>query len=245
LVERDYEKGIGIWQRTHEHAPPQRTGIVEVMGGSPHKSHYRGMLELITSGYRVPLQVSGDSLVPRARSIAFSSWWRETADDVVVMIDMDIGFSEEDVERLAWWCPLHDGSAFGVQVLEGEESTQIDFGNDKPPKEIRSVAPGFLAVHRKVFDQLIPQLLLCHPALATSFWPMCMDMIEEITLHSEYGSELAPMHVMLSEDWAFSARCRDIGIKQWMARDIIVQHWGEVPATIRNMALVREAIRRA
>jgi SAM-dependent methyltransferase len=255
LIEQDRTVGIGIWKRVAEHAPLHRAGIVQVLYDGVGPACYNGMLELVASGWKLPYLISGDGLIPRGRSMAFSHWWRDTADDVCVMIDADIGFAPSDVERLAYWCrngypvvcaafPLRDGSAIGVRTLPNDDR-RIQFGDDLEPQEVMSIAPGFLAVHRRVLDALIPKMQLVHESLQTSFWPLCLEELETIDRISPNGWPLEPIHAMLSEDWAFSTRVSKLGIKQYVARDIVVSHNGSLPVSIRNMGLVQEAIRRA
>lgn len=254
-IEQERGTGIGIWKRERTRAP-QYAQIVQCIYGSPSPPNYRGMLEAVARGYRLPINVMGEGLLPRARSMSFTYFWRECSSDVMVNIDGDVGFSVEDVERLVYWCrngydvvcaalPFHDGSGFGIQVNEDNGKT-IQFGNDLEPLEIRSLAPGFLAVHRRVLDQVVPTLPLLHASQPYSFYPFCMETVETIEQTSQHtGKSLMPIHAMLSEDWAFSQRLRELGIKQYVARDLLLEHESKIPITIRNMHLVAEAIKRA
>jgi hypothetical protein len=170
------------------------------------------------------------------------------------MIDSDVEFRPEDVERLAYWCrhgypvisaafPLRDGSALGVQPHPTATDNRIFFGADLEPMEIWRIQPGFLAIHRSVLDVLIPTTQLVHETLPTSFWPIFLETIETIERVTANGRPIPPIHTMLSEDWAFSARLNALGIKQYVARDIVLSHGGTVPVSVQNMHLVNQAIR--
>jgi SAM-dependent methyltransferase len=254
-LEVDHQTGITVWHRFEEHAPAERTGIVQVIYQGVGIGCYNGMLQLMQRpGWRLPYEIHGDGLIPRGRSMAVTHWWRQTADDVCLMIDSDVEFRPEDVERLAYWCrhgypvisaafPLRDGSALGVQPHPTATDNRIFFGADLEPMEIWRIQPGFLAIHRSVLDVLIPTTQLVHETLPTSFWPIFLETIETIERVTANGRPIPPIHTMLSEDWAFSARLNALGIKQYVARDIVLSHGGTVPVSVQNMHLVNQAIR--
>jgi hypothetical protein len=181
--------------------------------------------------------------INRARSLAASKWWRETDEDVFIMVDDDILFMPEDAVALAERCrngcdvigggyPFRNGSSIAVRLLPGDKS--LEFGSDLEPQKVMHIGSGFMAVHRRVLDAMIPTLPLCHQG---SFWPMFDYRVVE--------DESAGGFNWLSEDYAFSLGAQELGFKVWLDRSILLAHLGQVPITVTNMREVHSAIKSA
>lgn len=182
----------------------------------------------------------------RARNIAASRWYTDTADDVFLMVDDDIVFEPRDAEHLVDLCrdghdiiaaayPVRDGTQLAVRALAGH-STDIDFGPGLPPRQMRHVATGFFAVHRRVLDALIPTLPLCHANQTWAFWPMF-----DFRVVPDDG---AGGFNHLSEDYNFCELAGEAGFKVWLDPTIKLRHLGLVPISVQNMAPISEAIGR-
>lgn len=142
--------------------------------------------------------------IGRARSMAASIWWRETVDDIFLMVDDDIVFEPEDALHLVNLCrsgydviggayPFRDASRIAFRGLSSDSI--LYFGPTAPPQEVRHITTGFFAVHRKVLDAMIPTLPLCHANESWAFWPMFdFKVIED----AEAGG-----YSRLSEDYFF------------------------------------------
>jgi hypothetical protein len=185
----------------------------------------------------------GEAGINRARSYAASCWYRDTDEDVFLMLDDDIVFETEDAIRLVDRCrnghdiiaaayPFRDGSRVSVRTFSGDD--QMSFGPEAPPHEVRYVSTGFFAVHRRVLDALIPTLPLCFAGLHGAFWPIFDFMIVE---DPEAGGIS-----QLSEDWGLCYRARELGFKVWLDRSIFLQHLGEVSVSLLNMAAIKSAV---
>lgn len=188
--------------------------------------------------------VVGEAGIQRARSFAASAWYRDTDEDVFMMLDDDITFEPEDAVRLVERCrsgdydiigagyPFRDGSHIAVRTFPGD--TRLGFGPDVPPHEVRHVATGFLAVHRRVLAAMVPTLPLCNSLTPGAFWPFFdFSIIED----PEAGG-----YSYLSEDYTFGERARALGFKVWLDRSIFLGHMGEVQLTVHNMAAIKAAL---
>lgn len=188
--------------------------------------------------------VVGEAGIQRARSFAASVWLRETTEDVFFMLDDDIVFEPEDAVRLVERCrsgydiigagyPFRDGSHMAVRTFPGD--TSLAFGPDAPPHEVRHVATGFLAIHRRVLEAMVTTLPLCNAVAGPgAFWPFFdFSIIED----PEAGG-----FSYLSEDYTFGERARALGFKVWLDRSIFLGHMGEVQITMHNMAAIKAAL---
>lgn len=260
FVPLDRRGRLGVWQRTHEEAPQRASvllcswrsvsigtqasllNLAGVDGSMMGEDNEIRMARVATSAWRIKLK-SQDGLIPRSRSIVASRWWQETADDVFLMVDDDITFSPQEAERLVAWCragldivcgayPVGDASHLAIRAFQGSE---IMYGDPVgKPIEIEYAATGFMAVHRRVLDALIPTLPLCHADKRWAYWPMFHCMLAPM------GKTLAE----LSEDWSFCKRARDAGFKVWVDPTIKLGHIKEIELGIMNMCEVHEAIQR-
>ncbi len=187
------------------------------------------------------LDKTGDGLVDRARSSVASQWWRETADDVFLMVDDDIVFEPIDANWLLHRCregldivcgayPVRNGAHFALKTLG---PTRLGFGPAVEPVEIRWAGTGFMAVHRRVLDALIPTLPFCHPDQDWGFWPMFLPMI-----HTDENG----LTTELSEDWAFCERARRLGFRVWLDGSVRVRHLGQVAIDAANMSAIHAAV---
>lgn len=230
-----------IWQRTST-GTRQRTSVILCARRSVSLPTFRSILDLLStgspSGWRVT--TGGEAGINRSRSIQASRWWNDTADDVFLMIDDDIVFEPVDAERLVSLCrngydivcaayPVRDATHLAMCGY----GTTIEFAPDAEPIEIRYAATGFIAVHRRVLDALIPTLPLCHGNQPWAFWPL----FDFRTIEDEASGG----HAYLSEDWNFSAQARELGFRSWLAPSIKLDHLAEVRVNVTNMARIREA----
>lgn len=232
-----------IWQRITA-APSTHTALILCAYRSVSLPTVTSILKLLNDpenrlGWRVSL--AGEAGINRARSVMASRWWAETADDVFLMLDDDIVFEPSDAEHLVELCrnghdiicaayPVRDAGHIALRGL----GTTLDFAPGLPPQEIRHATTGFLAVHRRVLDAMIPTLPLCHGNQPWAFWPMFdFKVIED---------EAAGGHNYLSEDYYFSEMAKELGFKVWLDPTVRLGHLAQVSLSVSNMAKVREAL---
>lgn len=240
---------LRVWQRMATENRTSTSLIVCTFRSVSMPTH-RSIVNLLTKdrqnsrGWRE--QYGGEAGINRARSIRASIWWASTADDVFLMVDDDIVFEPEHAEHIVDLCrngydivaaayPVRDGGHLAVRQLPGE--TELEFGPELPPKEMRHVSTGFFAVHRRVLDALIPKLPLCHGNQSWAFWPLFDYRVVE--------DEGAGGFNYLSEDYNFCELARAAGFKVWLDPTIKLKHLGVVPVSVQNMARISEAIENA
>jgi hypothetical protein len=175
----------------------------------------------------------GDALISRARSVVVSAWYRQTDDDVFLMVDDDISFKPEDAQLLVERCregfniisaavPVRNG-----QHIAGRPSIGQSWNSaTERPISMDYVGAAFVAVHRQVIDRMVKTMPLCHRDLPIAFWPMYQPFVE--CVNNEY--------IYLSEDWAFTSRARALGFKAWLEPTLRVGHTVEATLTVDNMA---------
>lgn len=209
---------------------PTHRAIVQLLTHDPQR----------TLGWRE--HHAGEAGINRARSIMASRWWKDTADDVFLMLDDDIVFEPEDAERIVTRCregydvvaaayPVRDGGHIAMRTFGAQN---IEFGPNSEPVQVRHASTGFFAVHRRVLDALIPTLPLCHANMIWSFWP--------IFDYRVVPDEGAGGFNYLSEDYNFCELVAALGFKVWIDPSIRLQHLGQVPIDIQNMGKIHEAI---
>lgn len=229
-----------VWQRVREAVQPRAT-LMLCANRSVSIPTFRSILTMQEALHdqRWRVYIGGEAGIHRARNIAASRWYRETADDVFVMVDDDIVFNPQDIERLVDRCrngyplicgayPVRDGGHLALRGL----SEDVYFGANLEPMEIGSLATGFVAVHRDVLDKIIPTLPLCHAMTPFAFWPL-------FAFENSQDSEGDWEH--LSEDYFFSKLAREHGFSTWLDRSIFLGHLGTVEIGVRNMREIHAA----
>lgn len=235
----DSSERVRVWQRLETAAPPKATAVLCAYRNCSLPTMV-SLLKLQQAGWRI-MPKWGDGLISRARSLIASRWWAETADDVFLMIDDDIVFQPEQAEHLVDLCrnghdvvsavyPVRDAGHLALRGTGGD----LVFGPNEAPREIRYASTGFLAVHRRVFDALMPTLPWCHVNQPWAFKPLFLPMVVE---DLDFVG-----HNYLSEDWAFCERARAAGFKIWLDPTIVLGHLAQVQLDVVNMVDVENAL---
>lgn len=156
-----------------------------------------------------------------ARGLLVSDWYRNTQDDVAVLVDDDMVFSIADLDALA--ARVRQGPPFdivGAAYLSRDGNTMTGMPLDDVPSStrllpMRYVGMGVTAIHRRVLDGLVEKLPLCDTDTPTPFWPMFMVAI---TQHPSRG------WIYIGEDAAFCMRAREAGFCVWLDTSVNVGH---------------------
>lgn len=203
------------------------------------------MMHLQARGWKWMIK-RGDALITRGRSIAVSSWYRQTDDDVFLMIDDDVVFLPEHAEKVIALArekrsvacaayPVKDGTHLACRAIPGKD---ILFGPKSEPVEIYYPATGFMAVHRDVITAMIeapgeyggkrfPQ---CGVGGLGEMWPFFDTFcIQHPNGDWEY----------LSEDYAFGEVARQLGFTTWLDPSIELYHMGLFPYRVSAMTTAR------
>ena len=169
----------------------------------------------------------GDALVERARAQQATAFLN-TDCDVYVSIDSDIMFRPSDVFDVAEQAVTHNIVA-GVYTTRSSErcfpsshfllDQPVEFGDDPTPVEIMWAATGFLAVHRRVFEQLKKRkdMPLCCKDMALPFYPF----------YTPFVVKREGLTIFLSEDFALSERARECGFKVY-CNPVVSRHLGHM-----------------
>jgi len=188
-------------------------------------------------------QLGGEAGINRARSIQASKWFRETNDDVFLMVDDDIVFDPEDANGIVERCrdghdviaaayPTGDASHLAIRTL-GE--SLLRFGPDLEPLEMRHVATGFFAVHRRVIAAMVEVLPECNTNASWRFWPLFGFGVENDPQAGGFNN--------LSEDYYFCNRARALGFKVYLDMSIAIGHEVLARLNVVNMEQVYHALR--
>lgn len=223
------------------HSVMALSGVVSTLYDHDVGSLAEPRLKVGESAWRVTTK-TGDGLVSRARSVIVSRWWAESADDVFLMVDDDITFSVEDAEKIVAEThktqgivcaayPIRSGAGLALRGLGGPDAA-VTFAPDQPLVEIEYAATGFMAVHRKVIDAMVPTMELCHADQPWAFWPLFAPLIVP----------MGPAKAYLSEDWAFCHRARDLGFKVYVDPTITLGHLAQIQLDVHNMSGVAKAV---
>jgi FkbM family methyltransferase len=182
----------------------------------------------------------GDALIQRVRSRVVTQWYRNTNEDVFLMIDDDIVFPAEGAESVVALArekrsiavgayPVRDGGHLACRGFPGQE---IIFGDSRPPVEIQWPATGFMAVHRDVLDAMTRDLPLCGRNAENPLHAL-YPFFDTFWIETENDTEY------LSEDYAFGERARRLGFKVWLDPSVILYHLGGYPYNVHNMPTAR------
>ncbi len=188
-------------------------------------------------------QLGGEAGIDRARSIQASKWFRETDDDVFLMVDDDIVFTPDDANSIVDKCrdgydviaaayPTGDASHLAIRTL-GE--SMLRFGPDVEPMEMRHVSTGFFAVHRRVIAAMVDVLPECNTTAYWRYWPLFRYSVEDDPQAGGVNN--------LSEDYYFCNRARALGFKVYLDMSIAVGHDVLARFNVVNMEQVYHALR--
>lgn len=194
-------------------------------GGMCHSAFLESCLSLEATLTQVGLDHSwlftkNESLITRGRNTSATKFL-QTHYERLLFIDSDIEFAAEDVAKL--WNIDSPGAdvAVGVYRMKREGSPYAAWVNgslieDLPdhPIEVDYAGTGFMMIKRSVFTRLMQ----AHPEWKYEesigeCWAFFQDPIED--------------GIHLSEDYFFSKRVRDLGMKVVMDPAVKLKHWGQ------------------
>lgn len=242
----DEAQRVRVWKRLGETGIQSASLLLCAYRGVTADSMQSIMATTGLAGGHWRLRIkAGDALIGRSRNIITTSWWRETNDDVALMVDDDVTFSPADADHITELCrngydvicgayPVHNGQHLAMRCLPG--TGVLDFGPGHPPVEIQYAATGFVAFSRRVIDALVKDLPLCHPTESWSFYNLFPQMVVE---------EPDGTHILLSEDYGFSHLAREAGFRVWLDPTARLKHGSTVPTSVTNMGRVYDAIQQA
>jgi hypothetical protein len=180
----------------------------------------------------------GDADIARARSRAATYFIERSDADVLLSIDSDISFEDNDALSICRQAMTHDivcgiyvtRSRFnGVTASRLNLDQRVNFGADRTPVEILWAAGGFTAIHRRVFERLAddPEMILLHPndptlRMRPFYLPMC-----------GVNEEGEPIYI--SEDWSVCERARRAGFKVYCNPAVRLEHIGTTRFVLEDL----------
>lgn len=193
----------------------------------------------------------GDALISRTRSQLATKFLtsEELEDaDVMVIIDDDVQFTPDDFWKIVEGARTKNalyGGIYATRSLKPHTAAlawsgqELAFGEGAPAVPIRYLATGFMAVPRKVLEDMVDhegfqsvhgkeRIVYCEQGVGSH--PM-YDFFRCFEIEEPDGR----IHY-LSEDWAFCERARQCGYEVWADQSIILQHRAVVSITVADIA---------
>ena len=204
-------------------------------GGQCHSIFARGLGDLayLCGRYAVLLDTCfwwNEALVTRARNYCVDEFLRSPADHLL-FIDGDIGFKAQDaMELLILQIQNPEYDIIGGMYRKKDISGQMVFNSGvqvdttmREPVEVDGIGTGFMLIRREVFDRFakaFPQY-----AHRPDNKPGPFDGHRLIMQY--FQAEIDPDdRRYLSEDYWFSRRCKEIGIRTWLCPWMRLRHAG-------------------
>lgn len=177
---------------------------------------------------------TGDALIDRTRSVNATRFLQnKSMGEVLLFIDSDIVFEPRDAITLAKLCNQGYPVIGGFYVTRNEDlprpairlkpSEWTNFDASGEPIEIIYASTGFMAIHRKVLEDLAKDLPLCNPGDNSELYPFFQPRAFD---HGESEEVTGSGWEYLSEDWAFCELARQKGYKIHLAPTVQVGHQG-------------------
>lgn len=202
---------------------PAHCVVLVPVGGHIEPGCERGLADLEKRGYTVR-RVRGYAAIDQGRNQmatdALQDGYTET-----MWIDSDIEFTVDDVERLrrhqlpicSAIYPQKGKRSIASHVMPGTQ--QILFGDGGGLLEILYAATGFLHVRKAAYETIQQRLALptCNASFGSPMIPFFQPMIIDNTSRGPW---------YLAEDFSFSERARQSGLKIFADTTIRLKHIG-------------------
>ena len=203
-------------------------------GGMCHTIFARSLSDLsgVCAKYGVPFRPCfylNESFIPRARNYCADTFLESGAEHLL-FVDSDIGFKPEDaIELLVLQAQNPQFEVIGAAYKKKALDAGYTFNNEKPfdagstvPVEVRGIGTGFMMIRREVFVQLAEAFPQFKYTTDDDRPPFDGKEIMQF-----FTGEIDPVsRRYLTEDYWFSRRCEDIGIRTWLCPWMRLQHAG-------------------
>jgi hypothetical protein len=171
----------------------------------------------------------------------------------MVILDDDVQYVPNDLWKIVALAREKNAPAGGVYVTREREphpasllndGQEMKFGIGQKPVPIRYLATGFMAIPRKVVEDMVThegfetahgkqKVVYCE--MGVGRFPM-YDVFSPFVIKEKSGK----LHY-LSEDWAFCERARQCGYEIWADPSIILQHRAYVSVTVHDLPQAGDA----
>jgi len=167
--------------------------------------------------------MTNESLISRARNTLTAKFLANPDSTHLMFVDADIGFEPWHV--LVMLCRDVDviGGLYPMKSLPVKWCVNGFEGAEEGPdglQEVSKTGTGFMLIKRHVFEKLN-----AHPAVK----PFNSDigLPPELNVHMKtYFDTAVRENRYYSEDWTFCENCRDLGIKIWVDKRVLLKHTG-------------------
>lgn len=189
----------------------------------------------------------GDSLVSRARCNAFSNFLFSSKDDIFLFIDSDITIMNTFPQNNAFdkivdginsgkdiICGLYsckDSSRRCSSFFEYEDNHQPQYSIESKYEKLIWGATGFMAISRRCaldFVDKYPNLVYIGDGHYVNQKRILAfnSLLVDLAVKNEKGEQVDTFKKLLSEDYAFSELCNQIGYDTWADTSIMLSHDG-------------------
>ena len=185
-------------------------------------------LAIITGNYHIPFDTRfymNESLITRARNLIADEFLRGRGTHLL-FVDADIGFAAQDALELfilAIQNPQYEiiGGPYKKKTLTNEYAFNFEPGTDfnsAEPVEVTGIGTGFMLIKRETFahfDNAFPEFVYK------------TDDENPHSIMQYFQAEIDPAsRRYLSEDYWFSKRCAELGIRTWLCPWMKLRHAG-------------------
>jgi len=202
--------------------------------------HMKSLLPLLMDGRYGYFPQIGDALIERARGMSATNFLLRTDAEVHLSLDSDIvEFKKDKIDEMCEQA-VELGIVGAVYICRSvvrtfpatffEEGVKVEFAHDSTPVPVKWIATGCVAVHRRVFEAVAKTMPLLHAKDGDkSFYPFYRTMI-----YDTGEDDMGP--ILLSEDFAFSQRAKELGFTSYINPSIRVGHMGTQVHRLEDMA---------
>lgn len=211
------------------------------------QEHAQCMRELVVHLTRsnvnyVDITQLGDALIARSRN-HIAKIFLDSDCDVLWITDGDMVFEAPDILRICRTVSKDKGLKHAIvggayvtrqpphrPALRLPEGVVVRFSRDNHELiEVPFLATGCLAIHRKVFEKLVVDMVESHDMTYSvsenDYWPFFSTFLNEVREN---------WHEELSEDYAFAKRAKDAGFTSWLDPSIRLGHVGTYVFTLED-----------
>jgi hypothetical protein len=201
-------------------------------------------LHLMVGNIFITRYHAGDAWIDRLRSVAATEFLNKPEwGDYMIFIDDDIVFYPEHVlalyrdmqdkgyDLIGGLYPTRTGSQLASYGLSEKGGIRIN----GEIQEIRWLATGFMGFSRKLLQEMVDKLEL--PLLHKDQWCENYPFFVFHTHKTEQGNQM-----LISEDWDFCEKARQIGYKVYADTRCVVGHKGDKVYTLTDVVNHNKAI---
>lgn len=221
-------------------------------GGQCSSIYAKGVsdLAIVSTHYGLRMATAflgNESLIPRARNV-LADFFLKSPCEHLMFIDADIGFRAQDVLELLILQIQHpeydiigapykvksifeDRYAFQMTTVQADKASIENAASVQgitEPIEVSGIGTGFMLIRKSVFlkfQEAFPDYKYIIDTIVEGDGGGKKTLGQEMRMF--FHAEIDPVtHRYLSEDYWFSRRCQEIGIRTWLCPWMPLRHAG-------------------